>query len=226
MAFVGYSKNVPNFFKALDHNNNKDWFAANKPRFQDEIIEPSIQLIAELSGQLSTLSPPLKAEPKVNGSIRRIYRDIRFSKDKTPYHSYLHLVFWAGDHPNKSPGVHVTLGARGFGFGAGHWVFEGETLENFRLSVLADGGDEIQTAIALVEKSGAVLGAPELKKLPRGYTTDTPGSSWLRYKGLVVKSLDNPYPDALFGAGAVDYIAQICRSMSPLNQYLMAYVYT
>lgn len=226
MGFSGYSPDVQLFFQELNANNTKEWFEENKPRFQAEIIEPSIQLIAALGDPLSQMNLPLRAEPKVNGSIRRIYRDVRFSKDKTPYHSYLHLVFWTGDHPNKSPGVHVTLGASGFGFGAGHWGFAGDVLDRFRQSVLLDGGEALSKAMSMVEKTGVKLIDPDLKRVPKQFNTEADGANWMRYKSLVVRTSGEAFPEELFGSAAVDYIAKLCVDLAPINEYLVEHVYS
>lgn len=220
MSFNGYSKDIQTFFQELKAHNNKEWFTKNRSRFDDLVMEPSIQLVAALAEPLSDMNPALKAEPKVNGSIRRVFRDTRFAKDKTPYHTHLHLIFWAGDHPNRSPGVHIVLADDHFGYGAGHWGFEGEQLERFRADVTADKGKGVQRVIDAVSGHGAVLDDPALKQVPKGFDRDEDWSQWARYKGLVVKSGDQPYPQELFGAGAVDYVAGICKAMQPLNRYL------
>lgn len=109
MSFHGYSRDAVTLLRDLKANNTKAWFEANRPRFDELVMAPSVDLVGALAEPLSRLSPPLKAAPKNDGSIRRIFRDTRFSKDKTPYHRHLHLVFWTGDHPNRSPGVNIVL---------------------------------------------------------------------------------------------------------------------
>lgn len=226
MIFNGYSKDIQTFFQELKVNNNKAWFTANRSRFDDLVIGPSMQLAGALAEPLAKMNPALKAEPKVNGSIRRVFRDTRFSKDKTPYHSYLHLIFWAGDHPNRSPGVHIIFAGDHFGFGAGHWGFEGEQLEKFREDVAGDEGKGVQRAVDAVTMSGAVLDDPALKQVPRGFDKDASWAQWMRYKGLVVKSGDQPYPQEMFSARAVDYVTNICAAMMPLNRYLVEKVFS
>ncbi|MCP4184933.1 MAG: DUF2461 domain-containing protein, partial [Hyphomicrobiales bacterium] len=83
--------------------------------FQNIVVEPALQFIAAMQPIVSEFDPPLKAEARLNGSLRRIHRDVRFSKDKTPYNPRLHIIFWAGCHPNRSPACHIVLSAKHLG---------------------------------------------------------------------------------------------------------------
>lgn len=225
MSFHGYSRDIVTFLRDLKANNDKTWFEANRRRFNQLAMAPSVDLVGALAEPLSRLSPPLNAVPKVNGSIRRIFRDTRFSKDKTPYHTHLHLVFWAGDHPKRSPGVHVILADDHFGYGAGHWAFDNAALQRYRDQVTSDGGEAVSTAIEAVRAFGVALDPPELARVPAGFDPKAPGAEWPRHKGLVVKAGREPYPEALFGSDAVDYIVGLCQGLEPLNHYLTENVY-
>ena len=216
------SAEIRAFLADLENKNDKAWFDANKKRFKAEVEAPLCALIGTLDGPLSSLDPQLKAVPKVNGSLRRIYRDTRFSKDKTPYHTHLHLIFWAGDHANRSPGVHVIFNKDTIGFGAGHWAFDDAQLARYRQLVVADGGAKVAQTIAQVEKAGVVLDEPQLARVPRGFDKAAEGADWLRHKGLVVKSGSISYPAALDDLeGATKYVLELCEKMSPLNKFLM-----
>jgi len=215
------------FLFSLKNNNSRDWFEANKPRYQSHVVQPLMELIGTVDGPVSQLSPALRAEPKINGSLRRIYRDTRFSKDKTPYHSHVHLIFWAGGHPNKSPGVHIVFNADSYGFGAGHWALDNDQIDRMRAQILLDGGSAVSKAVRATQKHGVDLDPPALARVPRGFDKDAEGADWLRYKGLVVKSGNLPYPKDLEKLDdAANLIVDICKKMSPLNAYLMDNVWT
>jgi uncharacterized protein (TIGR02453 family) len=226
MGFQGYSRDLRSYFVELGDNNNKAWFDENRGRFDSLIMEPTVQLVAGLAEPLSQLNPALRAEPKVNKSIRRIYRDTRFSKDKTPYHTHLHLVFWAGGHPNKSPGLHVILGANGFVYGAGHWGFAPEQLDAYRADILDDEGKGVAAAVDAACAKGLELDPPALARVPNGFDKDHRWAGWARYKGLVVKSPTVEMPAPLFGAEGVDFVAELAREVAPLNRYIMEHVYS
>ncbi|MGJ8529001.1 DUF2461 domain-containing protein [Maritalea sp.] len=222
-----FAENIQSFLSELKENNNREWFEANKPRYQNDVVNPVLELIGTIEGELAALSPPLRAEPKANGSLRRIYRDTRFSKDKTPYHTHIHLIFWTGGHPNKSPGVHVVLHPEGFSFGAGHWALDNEQLDRMRQQILGDGGAAVSKVIMQVEQHGAKLDEPALARVPRGFDKDAPGADLLRHKGLVVKSGTVAYSHELENVdGAAKLILGICEKMAPLNKYLVEHVWS
>lgn len=225
MAFSGFSRDIQDYFRGLSENNTREWFEDNRARFNDLVMEPSKDFVAAINPHLAALSPALEAVPKLNGSVRRIFRDTRFSKDKTPYHTYLHLIFWAGDHPNRAPGVHIILGAEHFGYGAGHWGFEADQIKRYRADIVSDGAYKVQAAIDAVTKDGGTLNEPALARIPSGIDRDADWAHWARHKGLVVRSGDLPYPDELFSPDAVKYVTDICRQMSPLTHYLVNSVY-
>ena len=82
------------FLTDLSENNNRDWFNANKDRFEDDLREPALQFIRDFAPYLADISPYFRADPRRSGgSMFRIYRDVRFSKDKSPYKTYTGLQF-------------------------------------------------------------------------------------------------------------------------------------
>ena len=85
-GFNGFPPEAVTFFKQLKDNNNKPWFDAHKPDYQEYVMAPTQEFIEEMGLKLGQLSPGIHAEPRVNRSIFRIYRDTRFSKDVTQLH--------------------------------------------------------------------------------------------------------------------------------------------
>ncbi|MBI2383601.1 MAG: DUF2461 domain-containing protein [Gammaproteobacteria bacterium] len=100
------------FLRQLAKNNDREWFAANKPRFEARLRQPYLRLIADLAAPLRKLSPHYVADPKpVGGSLFRIHRDTRFSSDKSPYKlwagsQYFHAQTRAGARERLGPGSH------------------------------------------------------------------------------------------------------------------------
>jgi uncharacterized protein (TIGR02453 family) len=220
--FQGFSKQSVDFLKALNDNNNKAWFEAHRADYDAYFMQPALDLIEALVPLAETLDPPHQAVPKLNKSLRRIHRDTRFSKDKTPYHTGIHIVLWTGDHPNKSAGTHFVLAHDHFGFGAGHWAFEGEGLDRYRSAVQnkSDIGS-LEAALASAAAVGCVPGEPALKKVPRGFDADSPVADFLRRKGIVVMSQQGSgYDNRIFGPEALDYLTEILRALAPLNGWI------
>src|SRR5262252_4249302 len=91
------------FLRDLTANNNRDWFQANKERYETDLKDPFLRFIADFSGPLEKINRHFIADPRPNGgSMMRIYRDIRFSKDKSPYKTWIAAHFW---HANSKDGA-------------------------------------------------------------------------------------------------------------------------
>lgn len=222
--FVGYEKRVVDYFLALEANNQKDWFDANRADFDHLVMEPSVALVSALQPRLADLSLPLMAEPKLNGSIRRVYRDTRFSADKTPYQTHLHLIFWAGSHPNRSAGVHIIIGKDGFGSGAGQWALEKDHLMRLRQGILDDGGAQLDKIVSDLSAFGIALDPPQLKRVPREFDAEAKGAEYLKYKGFVAKSGSSPLPQEMLGPEGVEYIVELCERYAAFNAFIHQYV--
>ncbi|MCY6380263.1 DUF2461 domain-containing protein [Hoeflea prorocentri] len=226
--FEGFPKKSVRFLQDLNKNNSREWFEAHRADYDAYFVEPAMQLIEALSPVAASLDPPHHAVPKVNKSLRRIHRDTRFSKDKTPYHTHMHIVLWTGDHPNRSAGTHLVLSHDHFGFGAGHWAFSSEGLERYRSAVQdSKARGQLETALSEAKAIGCTPGDPELQRVPRGFEADGAIAELLRRKGLVAMTHDKPKPDKrLFGPEAVGYLNDILRALSPLNRWINRYVET
>ena len=223
MGFDGFSKRTVAFLKDLKNNNNKEWFDANRGDYKAHIVEPALAFINAMSPVAEQLDPPHKSAAKLNGSFRRLNRDVRFSKDKTPYNPCVHMIFWTGDHPNRSSGIHLVLAHDGFGYGAGHWAFEGDALERYRAAVLdAAKRGALEAALAKAAKIGCELGEPTLKTVPRGYDREAPSADWLRRKEIVARTMSDSsgHDPRLFTAECGDYCAGLMRAMAPLDKWV------
>jgi uncharacterized protein (TIGR02453 family) len=222
--FAGLPRDFTGFLEDLSQNNDKAWFDANRDRYQASVVEPLMDLIVGLGPVVEALDPPHKAVPKLNGSMRRIFRDTRFSKDKTPYHTHAHLVFWCGDHPNRSPGIHLVFHSDGFAYGAGQWGLDADQLQRFRQAVEADGDSGIEAAIASARNLGAVPDEPELARVPKGFDSHSKAADWLRRKSVVVRTQRMQYPEELFGNKAIPYLSRICTGLAEVNKYMFSVV--
>lgn len=214
------------FLTGLEKNNDKAWFEAHRDAYQSEYVEPALAFIAALAEPLGRLSPSLTAVPKINGSLRRINRDVRFSKDKRPYSTSLHLIFWTGEKPLGSAGVHFVVAHDHFGLGAGHWAFQPTQLEAYRKAVTTpEDADELLAALKAAAKIGCVPDEPQLARVPRGYQAEEPVATMLRRKGMVVRTHGQPIPSDLFGPKAVDFTLKKVKAMLPLIAWLKRNVY-
>lgn len=167
MAFRGWPVEALEFFEGLEAENTKAFWERNKQVYQDAVRAPMEELLAEL-------------EPRFGaGRIFRPYRDVRFSKDKSPYKTAIGAMAGTAGY------VHVD--ARGLAAGSGMWEMAPDQLERYRAAVDADrSGKALAKVVSSVRAKGIdVVGHGELKTAPRGYAKDHPRVELLRYKGLV-----------------------------------------
>lgn len=221
--FTGFPPETFAFLTGLAAHNEKDWFEDHRADYQAHVLDPSLAFIAAMGAPLARIDPAYQAVPKLNGSFRRLNRDVRFSKDKTPYDPRIHLVFWLGDHPNRSPGIHLVLHADGLGFGAGAWAWPPEVLQTFRAAMdETDARETLIKAIGTAAEVGATLTEPALKKVPKGWAPDHPAADLLRRKGLVVRTRERlPYPPEVGGPEFVSSCESLCRGLHPINNWLI-----
>ena len=120
MGFSGFNKNTIIFFVELMMNNEKPWFDANRHRYDADAIEPAKQLVEELGAELQQFRPGIHAIPKVNKSLFRINRDVRFSTNKDPYKTNLAIMFWEGTRKRmECPGLYIHVDTGSFFWGMG-----------------------------------------------------------------------------------------------------------
>ena len=175
------------FLSDLTANNAKSWFDAHRERYQSAWLDPARAFVADWAAFMAGLRPPHRAEPRVNGSIRRINRDVRFAKDKAPYDPKIHLVFWCGDHPNRSPAIHVVVRSDQLNLGTGQWAMTPQDLARYRARVEDDDdGGRLAALIGGLETDGFSLAGAALKRLPKGTRQDTGRDQLLKRKGLVL----------------------------------------
>ena len=95
-SFPGFSKESVQFYKSLSKNNDKRWFEEHKADYEQFVLAPAREFVVVLGEKLRKIAPQIHAEPKINQSIFRIYRDTRFSRDKSPYKTNLGIWLWEG----------------------------------------------------------------------------------------------------------------------------------
>src|SRR5229473_2352080 len=129
-----FTRRAFEFLKELRAHNNRDWFQANKERYEEQVREPFLRLIADLAPGLKKTNSSFVADPSSNGgSMMRIYRDIRFSKDKSPYKTFVAAHFWhARGKEGGMSAYYLRLEPGGSVIGAGIWRPEPAALKGIR----------------------------------------------------------------------------------------------
>ena len=201
MAFSGWPEEALDFYDGLAIDNSKAYWTEHKAVYEDKVLRPMTELTEELAAEFG--------EPK----IFRPYRDVRFSKDKTPYKTHVAAVIGGAGY--------VQFSAEGLGAGAGMWEMNPEQLVRYRAAVAGDDtGAELERLIATIEKAGPVVnGHGVLKSAPRGYSADHPRVGLLRYKGITAWQ-QWPVEPWLETASAKDRLVSFFRTASPLRTWL------
>lgn len=224
--FDGFPPEALEFLYELTQNNNKAWFDANKERYKRTIVAYAPAFAAALGERLkSGVSPDIVYDVRTNGagSMMRIYRDTRFSKDKTPYKTNVAFLFWEGARKKmENPSFGFQFGDFGAGLYAGIFRFPKETLAAYRDAVVDDKmGPALEDAIVAVKRAGDYeIEGLHYKRTPRGYDADHPRAELLRHNGLHAYS---PKFDIqlVTTPEIIDICYEHCRNMAPLQQWLV-----
>lgn len=185
--FSGFPPGTFQFLSDLEDNNTRDWFQANKQRYEQYFLEPALSFIKAMQKPLEKTAPLLKAEPKkVGGSMMRIYKDTRFSKDKTPYKTNIGIQF---RHLNGSdvhaPGIYLHITTDECFLGAGTWRPPSDALKLIR-AYLDENPDAWKKVLrSKVFNRSFDLYDDRLKSAPRGYAKDHPQIESLRLKSFI-----------------------------------------
>ncbi len=217
MAFTGFDRSFFAFFKSLKANNNREWFAEHKAQYQRDVEGPALAFIEDFAPRLKKVSPRFVADPRrVGGSMFRIYRDTRFSHDKTPYKTHAGIRFWHDGKDLDSPTsfyLHMSPGEL-FG-GGGCWHPDPVALRRIRLHI-NDAPREWKKVLA----SGLEIEGESLKRVPAGFPPDHPFATDLKRKDLFA-SEEYTLRDVA-SADFIDRYVDTCRRIAPLMKFLVA----
>ena len=219
-AFAGLPDDFFRFFDDLKHNNERAWFNENKPRYRESVVEPISEFILCMAPLLQKISPHYIANPRPHGgSMFRIYRDTRFSRDKTPYKTHAGVQFRheAGKDAH-APGFYVHLDGEGVFFGGGVWLPPNPVLNRIRDHIVdnARSWSRIRNA-EKVQASGGIRG-DSLKRPPRGFDAEHTHIEDLKKKSFYVAT-EVPAAAAL-EPGFIDQVTEGFRLAAPMMHFV------
>src|SRR5881296_1280917 len=208
----------PEFFKflrGLARSNNRVWFQKNKQRYEKYVLAPSLRFIKDAGAELRAVSPYLVADPKpFGGSLFRIYRDVRFSKDKSPYKTNVAMEFWHKKTGKKGySGLYLHL-APGESFaGAGCWHPDAETLGRVRKAIVSKPEEWRK-----VKEGGLKIDGDSLKRPPVGFDPNHEFVKDLMRKDFTagMSFRDSQVTSPEF----IDEFVQQAKKLDPLNRFL------
>jgi uncharacterized protein (TIGR02453 family) len=223
MKTLTFPFNTVKYLSDLSKNNNRDWFLKNRERFDLEFLQPAVQFVIDLGERIQTFAPNVIAIPRVDKSIFRLHRDVRFKKNKAPYKTNLGLYFWEGKGKRmECSGFYFHIEPNNFFLGAGMYVFSPQQLKKYREVVYKkDKGKELASIINSIAKNKKYLiGGKTYKKTPRGFDSDYEYSDLLLYSGVYsyyeIDSLNMFHKKDI-----TEFSYNVFRDMNPLHQWLV-----
>jgi uncharacterized protein (TIGR02453 family) len=215
--FEGFPKEGITFLKQLKKNNNRPWFQAHKSEYEVFVKLPMQSLIAGLRSEFSRFAPEIEVHPK--RSIFRIYRDIRFSKNKAPYKTNVAAVFHPKGPWQHSAGYYLNIEPGEVFLGGGIYMPPSDQVRQIRRA-LVERSEEflaIVTDRSFRRRFGDVEG-DQLQRVPQGYPTDHPMAKWLKYKWIYA-GVTWPQEKS-FSAAFVRQAANVLEAVTPLVRFL------
>jgi len=201
------------FLRELRDNNDRQWFAENKQRYEREVRDPALRFISDFGPRLNSIAPRLVADPR--RSMFRIYRDIRFSRDKSPYktHVGIHFFHEKAKAAASVPGFYLHISPDECFAAAGIWHPDPASLAKVRHAI-AGGSPEWKR----LKRSKLPIEGGSLKRPPRGYAADHPFIDDLRRTDFVTSI---PLKDDdLCSPQFISEFGRACRKMTPLVKFV------
>lgn len=219
--FAGFSADIFKFLTDLKNNNNRDWFNTNKQRYLDSVANPMCLFIAAMGPRLEKISKYYVADPRRHGgSMFRIHRDTRFSKDKRPYKDHIgcHFRHVAGRDAH-APGFYAHFEPGQLFIGGGVWMPPSAVLHKIRTAI-ADKADEwtsLKKNRTFRTRFGGISG-DQLTRPPRGFDKEHPMIDDIKRKSFfVMHHLD---PDLALTPKFITEVERIFKAASPMMAFL------
>ena len=215
-----FSPELFTFLRDLADNNDREWFAASKARYVAEVQEPALAFIEDVGMRLPEISRHFVADARTSGgSLFRIYRDVRFSKDKSPYKTHVGIQFrHARSRDVHAPGFYLNLGPDRVFMACGTWRPDRDTLHAIRTAIAARPA----RWQGIVEESPFQehfkLGGEALKRPPAGFDREHPLIEELKRKDFIAVA-DLTEADAT-ASGFLDRFVELCGDASGFMRFL------
>ena len=215
-----FGQNTFAFLAELAANNNRPWFMDNKAHYEDEVRMPALNFIEAMAPKLERISEHFIASGKKSGgSLMRVYRDIRFSRDKTPYKDNIGIQFrHSHGRDVHAPGYYVHISLDRCFVGAGVWRPNTEALAKIRHAIDGHAGAWTRACNSEAFQRTYYLAGETLKRPPRGYDGGHPLIDDLKRKDFIgVSEVSN---DDVLSRDFVDDVADRFASANPYMRFL------
>ncbi|MGH2795262.1 MAG: DUF2461 domain-containing protein [Actinomycetota bacterium] len=212
-----FDKRTLTFLSGLKRNNDRDWFQAHKDDYEADLKEPFLDFISDAGPQLAKISKHIVADPRPNGgSMFRIYRDVRFSKDKSPYKTHAGAHFQLGGKGVHGPGYYLHIEPGQCFVAGGMWMPEPKALQMIRERIVEKPADW--------KKARGTLDHNEhsLKRPPQGFDPNHPMIEDLKRKSFTAsRTLTDKQ---VTGPDLMKTFIGACKEISPMMRFLASAV--
>ncbi|PYR64615.1 MAG: hypothetical protein DMF88_22650 [Acidobacteria bacterium] len=218
MAASPFTRKTLAFLRALKRNNDREWFRARKPDYEQHVRGPMVALLGQLARDLPAFAPDLISDPRV--CLFRIYRDTRFSHDKRPLKTNVAAHFPSRKFPKGAgAGLYVEIAPQWVWMGGGIYMPEATELHAIRAAI-ADDHRTFHRIVTAPPFRAAVgeLGGEQLSRVPRGYLKDHPAADYLRHKQFI-GGREHPAEFACSPRFYVELL-KVFRGLAPLVGFL------
>jgi len=217
--FNGFSRNTIAYLTNLRSNNNKHWFESHRDDYRRCLLEPFQNLLLDLNEIMSAIDPDFEFSPQINRTISRIYRDTRFSRDKSPYKTVMWLTFKRpGREWTDSPVYFFELGISQYRYGMGYYRASRSTMDRFRVKI-DNSRNEFLKLVSSFEKQDIFSAGGEQYKRPLNPAMPTEIMDWYQRKNLYficTRKIDS----RLFNIQLVDDLAAGFKLLAPFYYFL------
>ena len=223
-TFTGFGTSTIQFLEDLEDNNNRAWFHENKHRYETEVLEPALAFITAVGPLMAEVSESFAAIPKrVGGSLMRVYRDTRFSRDKTPYKTNIGIQFRHELGKDvHAPGYYLHIQTTGCFLGAGMWRPESKALRAIRERIANRPADWRKVLQSQRFNDEFTLGGTTLSRPPRGFAAEQPHIEDIKRKDFIGLS-DFSIEKAASADFPADVVERFAKA-TPLMGFLCAAV--
>jgi uncharacterized protein (TIGR02453 family) len=216
--FTGFTPETFQFLNDLKENNYKPWFDEHKPVYEKELLQPLKALVLAITPAFYAIDPQMNFNP--NKIVSRIYRDIRFSKDKSPYKTHLWFTFQrVVQNWENFPGFYGEISENGYQYGMGLFMAKKKVMDDFRSKIEYEPEHFKSITKDLIGKHGYTIGGESYK---RPIDNDLPEyfQAWIQLKSIYLYK-DFPVGKELFSADFAQHIAHEFTLMQPLYNFMI-----
>ena len=218
--FQGFSRRTFTFLRDLGHHNDKGWFQAHRPVYEEHVLQPLRDLVSDLADSMLGIDLSFELAPAVGKTISRIYRDTRFSKDKSPFRDCMWITFKRSgrDWARYIPGYFLEINPTWYRYGLGFYDAAPDLMARFRQQIDDDPSSFLK-AVAWFARQDVFTLEGERYKRPIGQDKPEPIRTWYGYKSFYL-SCNRKIDDVILSPEFADQLAAHFTLAAPLYHYI------